>query len=517
MNANVARYERLLRYELAIHDAHDHLIDFARFVTPHKKLVDDPSKSEFLPARHLEKLADLMESVERKEITRVIVSMPPRHGKTTLATEKANAWISGRNPEQEIMTATYGQTNAKDFSTHVQEIIRSQRFRQVFPDYYLVKANDERLINHLGKSLFFLGRRSPTTGRGGNWLLVDDPIKDDKDARSPVLRDDAWEWFRQTLFSRRHDDRAPVVVTATRWNEDDITGRITDKTNPKYSREFGEGWEVLNLPALAEEDDPLGRKPGEALWPERFGARDLARTRAGNEVAFSALYQGNPSPAEGVFYMAADLHTYEARDLPTNLRMFAASDHAVSTEAQNDPSCMGVFGVDPRGVAYIMPDLVWRKIDASEAVEQMIRLMRKYAPIWWYAERGHISRAIGPFLKKRMQEEQVHVPIIEDHPVGDKLQRSHSARSRCAQGKILFPADAAWWPRAKAELLKFPNGRHDDFVDFLSTIGLKLQSHISAAASAKAKEDRPGSWGELKKQWAASDRGASARAARAGW
>lgn len=514
---DLLRYEKLLEYELAILGAQDRLLDFAKFTSPAKRFPNDPAKSEFMPARHLEILADLIESIERREIMKAIVNMPPRHGKTETGTKKANAWISGRKPEWDLLTATYGDSFARDFGLAVKSIIQSQRFRQVFPDYFLTKENPGELRNHLGKALFFLGRRSPTTGRGGDLILVDDPTKDDREVRYITYRDDVWEWFTQTLLTRRHHDQAPILVTQTRWHEDDIVGRITDPTNPKYSKEFGDGWTIVNLPAIAEEDDPMGRRPGEALWPERFGIKYLEELRAANPVAFSSLYQSDPAPAEGVFYQAEDLHTYERGELPEGMRFYGASDHAVSIDAQNDPTCMGIFGICPKGNAYIMPDLVWRRIQADEAVEQMIRLMRAHSPLWWYAERGHISRAIGPFLKKRMQEEGIFCPIAEDQPVADKMQRAHSARARAAQGRILFPAFAEWWPRAKNELLKFPNGRHDDFVDMLSIIGMKLQSHISGTAPVKSTAPKPGTFGELKAQWAAQDRGAAARKARAGW
>lgn len=299
-----------------------------------------------------------------------------------------------------------------------------------------------------------------------------------------------------------------LVSHNTRWHDDDIVGRITDKSNPKYAPKFADGWEHLRLAAIAEEDDPIGRAPGEALWPERYGVEALEEMRDANPVAFSALYQGDPAPEDGVFYLAEDIHTYDREDLErvrSSLVYYAASDHAVATTQINDLTCMGVFGVDPTGTAYLMPDLVWRRIDAEEAVEQMLRLIKAHKPRWWYAERGHITRAIGPFLKRRMQEESVYCPVIEDQPVADKTQRAQSARARAAQGKIRFPAFASWWPKAKSEMLRFPNARHDDFVDMLSTIGLKLQSHVVGTFKTPKSAPKEGTWAWQKEQWARED------------
>lgn len=310
-----------------------------------------------------------------------------------------------------------------------------------------------------------------------------------------------------------------LVSHNTRWHEDDIVGRITDKTNPKWSRDFSEGWEIIRLPAIAEEDDPLGRAPGEALWPERFGLEYLEQMKAANPVAFSALYQGNPTPAEGAFFLVDDLNTYERDELPPldQMRVYGVSDHGVGTATHNDPSCLLLFGVDPKGTAWVLPDLAWRRMGAVEQVDEWIRLVRSNNPIWWWAERGQISKSIGPFLRKRMQEEGVYCPILEEAPVGDKVQRAQSARARCSQGRIRFPAFASWWSRARHELLTFPNGKHDDFVDALSLVGLKLQAHQSGTRRVEKTTAAPGSWGALKSQWKSRDLDDEARRARRGW
>lgn len=513
--ADVARYEKLLHYELAIQDAEERLLKFAAFTMPQERYPDDPNKTMRLHGRHFELMADFMEAVERGEIRKGIINVPVRHGKTELCTWRTTAWMTGRNPQWDMIVATYGEEFAKDFATHVKDIINGQRFRQIFPDYYLVKEGAQQLTNHIGKNLFFLGRRSPTTGRGANCILVDDPIKDDREVTYQAYRDDVWAWFTKTLLTRRHNDEARIVITSSRWHDDDVVGRITDKTNPSYSKDFADGWTILNLPALAEDDDdPLGRKPGEALWPERFKASHLKEMRSIDATAFSALYQGNPTPESGAFYQRDGIHTYDRGEFPEEARWFCASDHAVDTKQVSDRTCMGPFAVGPDGTAYVHWDLVWKRMGAADQVEEMLRLIRTHKPLWWYAERGHISKSVGPFLKKRMEEESLYTTMVEDPPVADKMQRAQSARARCAQGKIRFPAFAPWWPQAKLELLKFPNGRHDDFVDFLSIIGMKLQSHVSGSVREKKGAPTPGSWAALKAQFARQDRAAEGRG---GW
>lgn len=518
---DLIRYERFLRYADAMQAARDSLVDFARFTSPHDKFPDDPERSLFMRARHFELIGHVLEEIEarvrqprtRKQKRNVIINAPVRHGKTLFCTLKMSAWFAGRNPDLELMVATYGDKFAKQYRSDVADIMRSHRFRQVFPEFGLAYEGTDELINHLGKRLYYLGRRSPTNGRGFNLGIIDDPIKDDREAKYQAYRDDVWEWLIYTLMNRAHDDRACLVITSARWHEDDIIGRLTDPTNPAYPREVAETFDVINLPALAvDDDDPLGRKEGEALWPDRHSAEALGVKARDMPVMFSALYQGNPTPAEGVFYQVEDLKTYRRAELPKELSYYGASDHAVSTKAVADLTCAGIFAISSDGYAYVMPDILWRRVDSMTAVEEMLRLMRTFSPLWWYAEAGHITRSIGPFLEKRKQEEGIHTPIIEDPAVADKMQRAQSARARCAQGRILFPEEAPWWPRAKEELLKFPNGRHDDFVDFLSIIGMKLEMHIAPSRPRSKKEElNPRSWAALKAQFKEQDRQQNAR------
>jgi len=510
-------YLQLLEYRRKIILARNDLVHFAEFTMPSVSAPDDPSQSKYVAARHHRLMANVAMDIERGDRKKVILNTAPRHGKTELCTKRFAAWYAGRNPDQDIMIATYNERFAMDFGKEVREIMNSQRFRQVFPDFSLSNQSNEHVRTYAGGDIFFLGRRSSTTGRGANLIIVDDPTKDDREVKYDTFREDCWSWFTQTLLTRRHNDKAAIMVTQTRWHEDDIVGRITDKTNPAYSARFARGFEVINLPAIAEDNDPLGRKPGEALWPERFGVDYLEEMREANALSFAALYQCDPTPEDGVYFRSEELHEYETAELPQNLRMFVVSDHAVATKNYNDPSVLVPFGIDENGTAWVMPQIVWRRMDAQETVEEMIAMIDHHKPIFWYAEKGHISKAIGPFLKKRMEEEGVYCPIIEEQPVGDKLQRAHSGRARCAQGKIRFPKSAPWWSRAKSEMLKFPNGRYDDFVDVISMIGMKLTTHTQPGRPQVIHKDKPGTFGHLLKQFREQDRLNRARKERAGW
>lgn len=511
------KYLALLRYELALQEAEENLLRFAEVTMPVEKAMDDPSRSKYIACAHHKFMADLMMKVERGEAKKVIIATAPRHGKSEICTRRFAAWYTGRHPTKDIIIATYNAKFAEDFGAEVREIIRSQRFRQVFPDYELDKWAADHITNKAGGNIYFIGRRSTTTGRGGDLIIVDDPTKDDKEAVSADFREDCWQWFTQTLLTRRHTDRAAVVISQTRWHEDDIIGRLTDPSNPAYSAKLHEGFELFNLPAIAVEDDPMGRKPGEALWPERFNLDYLDEMREANARAFAALYQSDPVPESGVFYQKEGIFEYEAAELPERLTMYCASDHAVATKNINDRTCIIPYGVDDRGDAWILPDVVWERMASDEAVEQVIEVIRWHKPVFWYAEKGQIAKSIGPFIEKRMREEGVYVPFVLEMRTQDKMQYAHSARARCAQGRIRFPRWAPWWPRAKTEMLKFPNARFDDFPDTLSIIGMRMNQNHGPGANLVKKGPKEGTFGWLKEQFKRQDRDAAARAARAGW
>lgn len=511
------RYLQLLEYELALQEAEDNLIRFAEITMPIETAMDDTSRSKYDAAPHHCFMAGLMEEIEAGTLLKAILNLPPRHGKSEICTKRFAAWYSGKHPDRDIIIATYNSKFAEDFGVEVREIIKSQRFRQTFPDYELKLQAADHLSTTDGGNLYFLGRRSSTTGRGADLILVDDPTKDDKEVKSGEFREDCWQWFTQTLLTRRHNDKAAVVVTQTRWHEDDIVGRLTDENNPVYSAKLRKGFEVFNLAAIAGEDDPLGRKIGEPLWANKFGLEYLDEMREANPQAFAALYMSDPVPDSGVFYQKDGIFEYEAHELPDNLTIYVASDHAVSTKNINDKTCIIPYGVCERGDAYIFPDVIWGRIASDQAVEDMIDIIRRHKPTFWYGEKGQIAKSIGPFLDKRMIEEGVYVPMILDMRTQDKLQYAHSARARCAQGRIRFPKWAPWWPSAKTEMLKFPNARYDDFVDTVSIIGMKMNQSHGAGANLVKTAPTKGTFAELKAQFKRQDTRANKSGRPAGW
>jgi predicted phage terminase large subunit-like protein len=480
--------ERLLQ----LRRARSNLLDFTKMTMPDPDDPDDSNKSRYAPVRHHEVIAAALEEVDKGTIQRLIITMPPRHGKSELASRRFPAWFLGKDPYRHTIFATYNEDTARDFGRAVREIVQMPVFQQVFPGCQLRKgsASAELLQTIEGGQAMFVGRGGSLTGRGADLLVIDDPIKDREEAESKATRDKLWAWFTDVAMSRLMSVGSRVVIIMTRWHEDDLIGRLTDPRNPHYKEDEAKHWKVLALPALAVANDPMGRKIGEALWPQRFDVAFLNRSKTLNPRGFAALYQGSPAPDDGEFFRREWMKGYMPHELPKDLTIYCASDHAVSAAQDRDATVLLPVGVDSEDNIWILPDVWWRRAETDDVVEGMIDMMERHRPMYWWAERGHISKSIGPFLRKRMQERGIYAAIDEVVPVKDKQTRAQAIRARMAMGKVRFPKFAGWWSDAEDELMKFPSARHDDFVDTLSWIGLGLSKQVGSRATIVQAPDK---------------------------
>ena len=443
------------------------------------------------------------------------------------------AWFMGRNPWRNLMFGTYSQDFANEFGADVRAIMQCEQYRVVFPGVKLrrdSKAKDHMAIQGGGK-LAFIGRGGAGTGKPADLFVIDDPIKDDAEAQSDATRNLVYQWFTKVAYTRCHTTSA-IVIVHTRWHEDDLIGRLLDPDHPEHDPEIAKDWLYLNIPAVIKDDemakalgielemptdevvirefcgtDEDGKNapafPLAPLWGNRFSLAHLASAHRLNPSGFNALYMGTPSAEEGDYFKRADIRYYDRDDLPKELRIYAASDHALSEKTHADPSVLGCVGVDEHDDIYVLPDLIWDKMPTDRAVEEMIAMMKRRKPLCWFAEADNIKKAIGPFLRKRMREESVYVPIFDMSTAKtDKKMRARSIQGRMQQGKVYLPRFAFWTPKAVQQLLKFDHGANDDFVDWIAWIGLGLDSEHAPSVSGKSKSKTPkrGTFGWLKWQ-----------------
>lgn len=497
----VWRYDVILRRLIACTDAETKLIPYAKLLTPTPEEPDDPEYSTYDAQRFHQVLAASLEEIEAGRWKRLIVTMPPRHGKSLLASKLFIAWYTGRNPGKSVIFGTYNDTFAEDTGRAVRDLVQHPAHRQVFPTSILKDDSQaaSRLQTQEGGILAFVGRGGTTTGRGADVFVIDDPIKDAAEANSAVIRDSCWTWFNRVVSTRLMTKDGGIVIIMTRWHEDDLVGRLIDPMNDFYDPDEAVNWKIIDLPALALDGDALGRKAGEALWPSRFDAPYFEGLQRRDPQGFSALYQGRPTAEGGSFFKHQYIKTYKKHELPDDLRRYCASDHAVSMMQGRDRTCLLTVGVDDEGDIWVL-DAIWRQMPADKAVDAMITMIQQHKPLHWWAERSQISKSIGPFLRKRMLETKTFASIIEVVPVADKQTRAQSIQARMAMHKVHFPETAPWWPMARDEMMRFPNGQHDDFVDALALIGLGLQQLIPLRMQGSPKVNKYMTFGWIKEQ-----------------
>lgn len=472
------------------------LLAFTRYTFP-----------DYRPAPHHQAIAEKLDAVAAGKIKRLMIFMPPRHGKSELASRRFPAYFLGNNPDRNIIAASYNSDLATDFGRDVRAIVDGPRYRALF-DVSL--SADSKAANrwHTDKRGMYVaaGVGTATTGRGADILLLDDPIKDREAADSEIIREKVWRWYTSTAYTRLESDIDPtevleddwlwrdllkdieagkaepfegaIILVQTRWHEDDPGGRLL-----KQQAEGGEQWEVLDLPAIRRDHD------GEehALWPQKFPLTRLhAIRRVIGSRDWSALYQQSPAPDEGLYFKREQFRHYTT--LPQHLRYYGGSDYAVTAKG-GDYTVHAVIGVDPQDNLYIVD--LWRQQTESDTwVDAFCDLILKYRPLKWAEEQGQIIKSLGPFIAKRMVERKAYCAREQLVSVSDKPTRARSFQARVAMGKVYFPKDAPFLADLEAELLSFPAGVNDDQVDALGLVGRLLDTMIGGHVP-KPKEKNP--------------------------
>lgn len=426
------------------------------------------------PAQHHHRIAAALECVESGETKRLMINMPPRHGKSELASRRFPAWYIGRNPNKQIITASYSSDLATDFGREVRNIVASKEFGRIFSKVRLAQDSQAawRWNTNKGGAYVAAGVGTGISGRGADVLLIDDPFKDRQEADSETTRQRVWDWYTSTAYTRLMPGGS-IVIIQTRWHEDDLSGRLLEAMEAG-----GEQWEVLSLPALSA---------GQALWPGWFDAERLGEIqRAIGHRDWSALYQQQPAPEEGTFFQRDWFHRHV--HAPSHVNVFMTSDYAV-TDDGGDYTEHGVWGVADQNIYQL--DWWHGQTTADVWIERGLDLVQRYKPLCWFGEGGVIQKAVEPYLMRRMTERRAFCRVEWVPSVRDKPTRARAFQARASTGNVSLLNDERG-DRVLDQLLKFPAGKYDDAVDVCSLLGQVIdQAHpgvLVASAPPKSRD-----------------------------
>lgn len=409
--------------------------------------------SAYRYSHHLDHLAAALTALERGMTRRLLITMPPRHGKSELSSVRFPAWYLGRHPDHRIIIASYAADLAERFSRRVRAVVESELYSEIFPDVRLAQDSSRvsawDIRGHAG-GLKAVGVGGPVTGFGANCLLIDDPVKNREEAQSETLRNKIWDWFTSTAYTRL-DDRGSVIVIMTRWHEDDLMGRIL-----QAEADGGERWSKLHLPARDEQGRPL--------WPERYDSEELATIeRTIGPYDWAALYMGNPTPREGAYFRAEAIPIIAA--LPSGLPHVRAWDVAASAGAGDYTAGALMAGPDTDGKFYIA-DMV----RGQWATDERNRMIRQTADLDGQAVKIVVPQDPG---SAGVDAARAFVRLLHGHRVevvrvtGDKVLRADPLSAQLNVGNVAM-LRGAWNRAAIEEMRTFPLGRNDDQVDALS-------------------------------------------------
>lgn len=454
--------------------------------------IEYDGRGAWWPAPHLNLLCEKLEAVERGEIRRLMVFMPPRHGKSEVVSKKFPAWFLGRNPDKEIIISSYSADLAYDFSR-----IARNTFREWGPKLWgLNLADDSGAVGRWGiqgyrGGIVAAGVGGPITGRGAHVAIIDDPYKNYEEAASETIRQKVSTWYKSTLRTRLAPGGA-IVLVMTRWHEKDLAGEL------KATMEDGSGeqWEIIDLSAIAKENDILGRRPGEPLWPERYPLSELQSTKISlGSYLWAALYQQKPSPAAGnkfkrawfrYFEIADDfvvLHTpgeeEELKRIPLNrCWCFQTCDPAGSTKTSADYFVLATWLVTPHR-DLLLRDVIRMRLEGPDQPKLFEQGKQRWNPRLQGVETKNMGLTLFQTLRRK------GLPVIDLKAETDKETRALPVMARMEAGTVYFLKNAPWLDKYENELLMFPNGEHDDQVDVTSYAGIVIAGKTRVGPVAK--------------------------------
>lgn len=479
-----AATKTILEDEISVRfHARDSFIVFSKYIFPQMQI----NWHHIMIAKVLQKFAS-------GEIKKLMLFAPPQTGKSQLSSRHLPAYILGKEPDAKIALAAYSPTHASAFNRDIQRIITSNEYKNIFPG---TKINDKNVstdahgawlrnkdifevIEH-GGFLKSVGIGSPLTGTSVKYAIIDDPIKDHVEAYSKIYRDRVWDWW-DTVLTTRLDNNSQILLTLTRWHEDDLSGRLLQLE--------GDEWTVVSFPAINEAgpSDYDIREIGEVLWPEKHSLERMLKKKEKSPQTFISLYQQRPSAEEGNIIKREHFTIISIEDVPLKAmdqRIDFVVDTAYTDKTKNDPSAYLAYYV------YENDLYLWNyrsvRMEFSDLCDDLESFVHEngspHSKV--FIEPKASGKSVKQYLKK-------HTPLnVIEYAMesGSKEERAYSIEPYLAAGRVKVIQDK-WNIPFIGECMVFPNGSHDESVDLLVmaiTNGLARKSNHKSKAGRRVR------------------------------
>lgn len=411
------------------------------------------------------KLEKFAQDVADKKSPRLMIFMPPRHGKSFLVSERFPAWVLGKYPEFQFISATYGQSLTQGFSRKCRELLKSKWIQEIFPNFGLKK--DSKSVDFwettYGGAFIATSVGGSVTGKGANILSIDDPHKGIEEVLSEVIRNKTHDWFKTDALTRLAPGGG-VILTLTRWHDDDLAARI-------LAEDTDNEWEVVCYPAIATEDEPH-RKKGEALHPERYNLEALKKIlKSIGTFFFNALFQQDPQPVGGTLFKV-NLWRYYQQSIDCYDRVIQVWDFSFKGEDESDYTVGQVWG--KKGANFYLLDQVRGKWEFPEQIAQVKLLSLKHPNAYSkYIEDKANGSAVISLLKNKISG------LIPFKPKTDKISRALVVQPFQQAGNLFLPNPQLnpWVKEYIEEHSRFPKGKNDDQVDCTSLAIIQLSKN----------------------------------------
>lgn len=442
---------------LSIKKAQSSITAFARHVYP-----------GFKEGAHHRKLANIFKDVIEGKKKRVIVNIAPRMGKSEFASYLFPAWFLGQYPDKKIIMATHTAGLSEDFGRRVRNLLDAEEYREIFPNTLI--ADDQKAAGKwstsAGGQYYAVGVGGALAGRGADLFVIDDPHSEqDIKANSRATFDNAWSWFQTGPLQRLMPD-GRVIVVMTRWSLIDLTGKLI---NFQIKNPESDPWEIVELPAILPS--------GKSLWPEQWPVEQLEQKRTAMDPRYwNAQYMQQPTSEGAALIKRADWRIWEGEDPPPCEFVIQSWDTAHETKTSSDYTACTTWGVwyneeENMRPSVMLLDAFKERMEFPELKEAALRQYHEWKPDSFLVEK----KAAGAPLIQELR--RMGIPVDEFSPSrgNDKIARLNAVSDLFASGSVWAP-DRRWARDVIEEVVAFPVGEHDDYVDTMTQALLRFRN-----------------------------------------